>query len=351
MEITMFSYIKEKISQQKSITTQEARWIYNNLNNSQISQLARIVRDNYHQPGQATYLLMSIINLTNICVAGCDYCSFYVFPHQKGGYFLNFAQICSRIEKLTSHGGTLVSFNSGFNPKIKIWDYAELFQKIHEKYPHLTFYELTVAEFVFTCKISKVSYEQGAQILNQAGVKWITGGGAEVLSESFRKRHSPGKYTVEEYYKAQSAILRSGINSTATMVIGFDETLDERLEHLEKLRKFQKEENNLIPSFLCWTYKPYNNKLGGKEIDSSEYQRWLGICRIYLDNFTNIRTSVLTQNENSFAALSYGANDFDLPLEDEVTQKAGATISHDFTYLLSQCKSQGYNPIKRDPWT
>ena len=114
------------------------------------------------------------------------------------------------------------------------------------------------------------------------------------------------------------------MGSTATMVIGFDESLEERFSHLDRLRRFQDETSGGLTSFLCWSYKPYGNQLGGKEIETSEYLRWLAISRIYLDNIKHIRTSVLTKNEKALDGLLYGADDFDLPTEDEVTQKAGA---------------------------
>jgi cyclic dehypoxanthinyl futalosine synthase len=140
------------------------------------------------------------------------------------------------------------------------------------------------------------------------------------------------------------------MGSTATMVIGFDETLDERLSHLDRLRHFQDTEKNALASFLCWTYKPFGSELKGTEISHHEYFRWIAICRIFLDNFIHIRTSVLTKNELALVALTWGANDFDLPTEDEVTQKAGATISHSFDSVLEYAKKLGINPVYRKPF-
>jgi cyclic dehypoxanthinyl futalosine synthase len=134
------------------------------------------------------------------------------------------------------------------------------------------------------------------------------------------------------------------------MVIGFDETIDERLDHLERLRAFQDEVDGALASFLCWTYKPYDTELGGQEIGHQEYLRWLAICRLYLDNIVNIRTSVLTRNADALRGLRYGANDFDLPTEDEVTQKAGATIDLDFERILGTARAEGFVPRKREPW-
>jgi cyclic dehypoxanthinyl futalosine synthase len=136
------------------------------------------------------------------------------------------------------------------------------------------------------------------------------------------------------------------MRTTATMVIGFDETLDERLEHLQRTRDFQDEclaaGHEGLFSFLCWTYKPYGTAFGGTEISAHEYRRWIGLSRIFLDNVEHVRTSVLTQNEDAFRALDFGADDFDLPIEDEVTQKAGARIDLDLEGLLEVPRRLGY---------
>lgn len=346
----MLGPICAKIDAETPISRADAEWLYTHADMETLSELSSKVRQRFHPPNEASYLIMAIINYTNICVAACDYCAFYRLPHQKEAYLRSFDEICERLENLRSLGGTFAGFNGGFHPKLKIHDYADLFHRLNTKFPDMTFYEMTVAEFMFTCKLSKVSYSTGANIFKASGTKWITGGGAEILDDAFRKRHSPGKYKVDDYYKAQAAILNAGLNSTATMVIGFDESVAERFNHLESLRKFQDEQANKLTSFLCWTYKPYNNKLGGGELSTEEYLRWLAICRIYLHNIVHIRTSVLTKNEDALLGLKYGANDFDLPVEDEVTQKAGASISLDFESILDAARSLGFHPVKREPF-
>lgn len=342
--------IKSTLEAGLPISRNDAAMLYLEADDQTLMNLASIVRGRFHKHDQATYLIMAIVNYTNVCVAKCDYCSFYRLPHDKEGYLLSLEQVYAKIDQLVSHGGKLIGFNGGFHPKLRINDYAQMFKSIRERYTDLEFYEMTVAEFMFSCKVSKVSYEEGAAILKASGTRWVTGGGAEVMDDGFRKRHSPGKYTVADYYNAQEAILRAGMGSTATMVIGFDETLEERFNHLESLRTFQDRVGGTLASFLCWTYKPYNNEFGGKEITTQEYLRWLAISRIYLHNFRNIRTSVLTKNQDALQGLRYGANDFDLPTEDEVTQKAGATISHDFETLLTAAKDVGFETIMRPAW-
>lgn len=348
--MAVFDQISQKVFSGLPITREDAGQLYLEATNEELMTLSSSVRSRFHQKDEATYLIMAIVNYTNICVAKCDYCSFYRLPHDKEGYLLSTDQVCQKISNLVSLGGKLIGFNGGFHPKLRIHDYAELFAAVRARFPALEFYEMTIAEFMFSCKVSKISYDEGALILKQSGTRWVTGGGAEILDNAFRKRHSPGKYTVEDYFNAQESILKAGLGSTATMVIGFDETLEERLNHLEALRTFQDRVGGTLASFLCWTYKPFNNELGGKEISTDEYLRWLAVSRIYLHNIRNIRTSVLTKNADALLGLRFGANDFDLPTEDEVTQKAGATISHDFEQILDAARELGFTPKLRDAW-
>ena len=341
--------IEKKLQSNDRINIREARWLYQNASNNDLKNLAKIVRNRYHKPNEATWVLMSIVNFTNICVAKCDFCAFYRLPHQKGTYTLSQQGLLDRVENLATRGGNFVAFNGGFNPKLSLATYKEVFGKARDKYPGIAFYEMTIPEFMFYCKLENKSYEEGAKYLKDAGTQWIPGGGAEILEQNFRSRHSPGKFKVDDFYKAQNAVVKQGLGTTATMVIGMDETLDERLFHLEGLRNFQ-DETNGTPSFLCWTYKPYNTELGGEEVSDQEYFRWLAICRIYLDNIRHIRTSILTKNENALTGLDFGANDFDIPLSDEVMQKAGGTITEEYNSILDVARTMGYKLTKRSPF-
>jgi cyclic dehypoxanthinyl futalosine synthase len=325
------------------ITVDEARELWLDASDKELKRLAGEVRARYHDPRRATYMVMRIINYTNVCVAQCDYCAFYVLPNQEGGYVLSREDVFAKIDELVAFGGDLVAFNGGFNPRLPLNYYCDLFASVRERYgEQVEFYALTVAEFVFLADRARIPYAEAASRLREAGVHWITGGGSEILTEDFRARHAKWKYLVTDYFEAQRAIIEAGLNTTATMVIGFDETLDERLEHLQRTRDFQDEVGGLF-SFLCWTYKPYGTAFGGREISPQEYWRWIALSRIFLDNVKHIRTSVLTQNEEAFRALDYGADDFDLPIEDEVTQKAGARIDLDLEGLLAIPRRLGYD--------
>ena len=181
-------------------------------------------------------------------------------------------------------------------------------------------------------------------------MRWITGGGSEILTEDFRRRHSKFKYTVAEYFAAQRAILDAGLKTTATMVIGFDESIDERIEHLERTRAFQDAVasiNGGLASFLCWTYKPYFTQLGGIEITTRSTSATSPSPAFTSTTSRASAPPCSRRTQRALEGLRYGADDFDLPIEDEVTQKAGATISLDFERLLDHARTLGFTPEYR----
>ena len=339
--------IRARVDSRERISSKEALWLWRNASDQDLRALASQVRARFNAPDACTYMIMRIVNYTNVCVAQCDYCAFYKLPGQQGGYVLSQDEVFAKLDDLLALGGDLAAFNGGFNPHLPLDYYCDLFASIRARYGEsLEFYALTIAEFMYLADHAKITFAQAAQRFQQAGVHWITGGGSEILTEDFRRRHSKFKYTVAQYFEAQRAIVGAGLRTTTTMVIGFDETIEERIEHLERTRQFQDETNGLA-SFLCWTYKPYFTQIGGIEISTSEYLRHLALSRIYLDNVSRIRTSVLTQNERALEGLLYGADDFDLPIEDEVTQKAGATISLNFERILAYARELGFTPTYR----
>jgi cyclic dehypoxanthinyl futalosine synthase len=346
----MLDIIRAKVDERDRLSRAEARWLAEEADDASLQVLATDVRARFHAPNEASYQKMAIVNYTNVCVARCDYCAFYRFPGEDGTYLLTVEQVCEKIDQLLTLGGNMVGFNGGFHPDLGVEHYTRLFAEVRSRYPGVSFYEMTVAEFMFVAKRSKMTYAEAAQAFFECGTRWITGGGAEILDDPFRMRHSPAKYKVEDFYDAQRAILDAGMGSTGTMVIGFDETLDERLNHIERLRRFQDSVEGRLSSFLCWTYKPFNTELGGGEAPLQEYLRWLAVCRLYLDNIVHIRTSVLTRNEHALVGLRYGANDFDLPTEDEVTQTAGGTVSLEFQRILDSASALGFAPVKRAPF-
>jgi cyclic dehypoxanthinyl futalosine synthase len=345
------STIRAKLAAHTRISQDDALFLWREASDADLRALASQVRGRFHPPDACTYMVMRIVNYTNVCVAQCDYCAFYRLPGQPGGYVLTQPQVFAKLDELLALGGDLAGFNGGFNPHLPLDYYCDLFRAIRARYGDtLEFYALTIAEFMYLADHANLTFPAAAARFKDAGVRWITGGGSEILTEDFRRRHSKFKYTVAQYFEAQAAIVAAGLRTTATMVVGFDETIEERIEHLERTRQFQDQTSGLA-SFLCWTFKPYFTPLGAQlgniEISTSEYLRHLALSRIYLDNVPRIRTSVLTQNERALEGLLYGADDFDLPIEDEVTQMAGATISLNFDRILSVARTLGFTPTYR----
>src|SRR5271154_6940241 len=225
---TTIAGITAKLAQGSRIDRDEARWLWMNASDAELQKLAGSGRDRFHAPGSCTYMVMRIINYTNVCVAQCDYCAFYKLPTQDGGYVLSQEQVFAKLDELLALGGDLAAFNGGFNPHLPLSYYCDLFAAIRARYgDSLEFYALTIAEFMYLADHAKLSHAEAAARLKAAGVRWITGGGSEILTEEFRARHSKFKYTVAEYFLAQRAIVEAGLKTTATMVIGFDESLEE----------------------------------------------------------------------------------------------------------------------------
>src|SRR5262249_42291855 len=219
------------------LSVEEARDLRLHADDEELKRRAQEVRARFHDPKRATYMVMRIINYTNVCVAQCDYCAFYVLPNQQGGYVLSRDEVFAKIDELVEFGGDLVGFNGGFNPRLPLDYYCDLFASVRERYREgVEFYPLSISESVVLADRARLSYADAAARLREAGVHWVTGGGSEILTEDFRARHAKWKYTVADYFEAQRAVVESGMRTTATMVIGFDETLDERLEHPQPTR-------------------------------------------------------------------------------------------------------------------
>src|SRR5206468_1163294 len=166
----------ETIDEAIASTVEGARALWEEASDEELKKLAGEVRARYHEPNRATYMVMRIVNYTNVCVAQCDYCAFYVLPNQDGGYVLSREDVFAKIDELVEFGGDLVAFNGGFNPRLPLDYYSDLFASVRERYgDRVEFYALTIAEFVFLADRAGLSYAEAAARLRDAGVYWITG--------------------------------------------------------------------------------------------------------------------------------------------------------------------------------
>ncbi len=310
---------------------------------------AHEVRCRHYPANQASYLVMRIVSYTNVCVADCSYCAFYRRPGDKDAYVLTPEQIFVKLDELIAAGGSLVAMEGGFNPKLEISDYEHFFRSVRERYQdRIEIYGPTIVEVIFTARRSRISLEEALMRLKEAGLRWIPGGGAEILTDAWREKLSPKKYSVKEYLDGMETAQRLGFGTTATMVIGFGETWEDRLEHLRHIRDLQ-DKTGGFASFLLWTYQPDHTTLAGRRVDNEEYLDAVAVSRLFLDNIPIIRASVLTQHDQGPKALLCGAHDFDIPLEDQVTQLAGAKIERNVDKVLEWVRAVGIEPVKREP--
>lgn len=300
--------------------------------------------------GSATYLIMRIVSLTNICIANCSYCAFYRRPNDPEGYVLTHEEIFQKCDELLAAGGSLVAMEGGFHPKLKIDHYETLFRAMRERYGNaLEIYGPTIVEAIFIARNSRISLEEALQRLWNAGLRWIPGGGAEILTDKWREKLSPRKYSVKEYLEGMELAQHLGYGTTATMVIGFGETWEDRLEHLEYLRILQNKTGR-FKSFLLWTYQSDHTVLGGSRVSNEEYLKAVALSRLYLDNIPIIRASFLTQGSQGPLALTWGASDFDVVLEDKVTELAGAKVENNVEKVLEWVSNAGIEPMRRKPF-
>ncbi|MBX9743003.1 MAG: radical SAM protein [Chthoniobacterales bacterium] len=337
------------MTQKNQLTQEEALTLLRG--NPEIMRLRAHEKRCAHSPdGTATYLVMRIVSTTNVCIANCSYCAFYRRPHDPEGYVLTQEEIFQKCDALLAAGGSLVAMEGGFHPKLKIDHYETLFYAMRERYGNaLEIYGPTIVEVIFIARNSKISLEEALQRLWQAGLRWIPGGGAEILTDQWRQELSPRKYSVKEYLDGMELAQRLGYGTTATMVIGFGETWEDRLEHLEQLRALQNKTGG-FKSFLLWTYQPDHTALRGSRISNEEYLKAVALSRLYLDNIPVIRASFLTQGDQGPLALTWGASDFDIVLEDKVTELAGAKIESNVEKVLNWVRGAGITPIKREPF-
>ncbi|MDO8461523.1 MAG: radical SAM protein [Deltaproteobacteria bacterium] len=317
---------------------------------AELKQRAHARRSEIVPGHQATYLVMRIVSVTNVCVADCSYCAFYRRPGDPEAYVLTNEQIFQKIDELRSAGGSLVAMEGGFNPLLKIDHYEKLFRKIRDRYSDtIEIYGPTAVEVLYIANHSQISIDEALGRLWDAGLRWIPGGGAEILTPEWRKKLSPRKYSVEQYFKVMETAQKKGFGTTATMVIGFGENPEARVEHLQKVRELQ-DQTGGFKSFLCWTYQPDHTVLAGERVPNDEYLKTIAVSRLFLDNIPHLRTSLLTQGEKGVEALFCGADDFDIALEDQVTQKAGVKIEPDIQKVLGWVENVGMRPVKREPW-
>jgi len=313
-----------------------------------LGQLADAVRWRLHPEPTVTYIIDRNINYTNVCTAQCAFCAFYRDLPSKEGYVLSKAQLTQKIEETIALGGRQILLQGGLHPDLGIEFYEELFRWMKGTWPQLWIHGLSPAEVKHIEKVSSLSTEEALRRLMAAGLDSIPGGGAEILSDRVRHAIGIAKGTTQDWLSVMETAHRLGMRTTATMMFGHVETLEERVDHLIHLRDLQ-DRTAGFTAFIAWTFQPQNTAIGGEETTSFQYVRTLAVARVMLDNFQNVQASWVTQGGKiGQISLRFGANDFgSLMIEENVVSAAGAHFRLTEAEIARAIQNAGFVPKRR----
>ena len=314
-----------------------------------LGAMADLVRRRKHPDGVVTYMIDRNINYTNVCNAFCNFCAFYRQPKHEEGYVLPFETIAQKIEETFALGGNQVLLQGGHNPDLKIDYYEDLFRRLKERFPQLWLHALSPPEIVHIYRSSRLSLDETLERLKAAGLDSIPGGGAEILVDDVRKRLAKNKASSDEWLDVMEHAHRIGLRSTATMMFGHVESLEDRVEHLDRIRQVQ-DRTGGFTAFICWTYQAENTELGGDEVTTAEYLRTLAVSRVFLDNIDNVQASWVTQGPRIGAAsLAFGVNDMgSTMIEENVVSSAGTAYEMNEPEIVRAIRDAGFTAKRRD---
>jgi cyclic dehypoxanthinyl futalosine synthase len=328
----------------------EARELYLHAPTALLGQLADERRARKHPDGIVTYIIDRNVNYTNVCVARCNFCAFYRQVGSSDGYVLGFDEIYRKIDETIALGGVQLLLQGGHNPDLPIEWYEDLFRAIKQRYPTFKLHALSPPEVIHLTRMSRLTAPQVIERLIAAGLDSIPGGGAEILVDRVRKLlNCYGKASADEWLGVMRHAHQQGLRTTATMMYGTVETIDERLEHLFRLREVQ-DETGGFTAFITWSYQPEHTELGGGEATGLEYLRTLAIARLVLDNFDNLQASWVTQGGKvGQLSLAYGANDMgSVMIEENVVRAAGASYCMDEIEIVRNIENAGFVAKRRN---
>ena len=298
-----------------------------------------------------TYIVDRNVNYTNVCNVYCKFCAFYRTEKDDDHYVLTLDQIDEKLDELAAEGGVQVLLQGGHHPKLGIEFYLNMLAHIRAKYPQINIHGFSPPEFNHFAEVFGMPVREVIAKFIEAGLGSIPGGGGEILVDAVRDRIAPLKCKSDAWLEVMRQAHELGLRSSATMMFGHVESLDDRIEHLGRLRDLQ-DETGGFTAFICWTFQPEHTKLRAETVTSTEYLRTQAIARIFLDNFENVQSSWVTQGPKiGQIALQFGANDFgSVMMEENVVSSAGTSFrlaASDIEHLIREA---GYEPRRRSTW-
>src|ERR1700730_8814887 len=338
-----------------TLTKQQALDLFRSDDLIGIGMEANAVRRQLHPEGVATYIIDRNINYTNFCTEYCTFCAFYrplKGPKASEGYILDFEKIYEKIAETIEMGGTGVLMQGGLHPDLKIDWFERLFTGIKQRFPQIWLHCLSASEVLAIAEYSNLSLRDTIARLRDAGLDSIPGGGAEILDDDVRHRIARLKCKTQDWVDVHRTAHQLGMRTTATMMFGCGETLEQRMNHLELVRNIQSETGGFT-AFIPWTFQRENTSLGRfvkEEATAVEYLQTLAISRIYLDNIENIQSSWVTPGlKTCQLGLRFGGNDVgSIMIEDNVVSAAGAHHRATEEELRRIIRDAGFIPKQRD---
>ena len=315
-----------------------------------IGQAANTVTNRLHPEAYRTYNIDRNINYTNICTAVCDFCAFYRGPKEEGGWVLPREELLKKVEETVALGGDQILMQGGLHHEYKLEWYEELLHDIRERCPTVNLHAFSPPELFHFTKLNNLSIREVLERLKAAGLGSIPGGGAEILVDRVRDDMTRGKVSTDDWLEVMRVWHEMGGHSSATMMFGHIETLEERIEHLVRLRDVQ-DETGGFTAFICWTFQPDNTRMDHISPSGSfEYLKTQAVARLFLDNIPNIQSSWVTQGlKIGQLALLYGANDMgSLMIEENVVAEAGTVHYLTLDQIRDAIVEIGFEPRQRN---
>ena len=348
--------LTDRVLEGKRISPDEALELYR-LPLEELGALANVRRNlakekSYGGRGReiVTYIADRNINYTNVCNVYCKFCAFYRTERDEDHYVLSREQLDQKLDELSAAGGVQILMQGGHHPKLPFEWYVDLLQHIRTKYPHINIHGFSPPEFQHFAETFRMPLHEVISEFKKAGLGSIPGGGGEILVDRVRKKISPLKINSEQWLEVMQVAHELGLKSSATMMFGHVETIEDRIEHLQRIRD-QQDRSDGFTAFICWTFQPQHTVLKVKQPTGvAEYLRTQALARIFLDNIDNIQSSWVTQGpEIGQVALKYGANDFgSVMMEENVVSAAGTTFRLNAKTIESLIRDAGYEPRRRN---
>lgn len=351
------NHILNKALNGERLNVEDAIALFESNEVEKIGEAANVIMKRLHPEPITTFVIGRNINYTNVCDVYCRFCAFYRRPGSEEGYVLPDELIFQKIKETEEVGGTEILMQGGTNPNLPFSYYTDLLRGIKERFPNITMHSFSPAEIMKMKEVSDgLSLEEVVRAIHEAGLDSLPGGGAEILDDRTRRKISRQKGSWRDWMDVMQTAHKIGMNTTATMVIGFGESMEERALHLERVRIAQDEctqngyDSEGFLAFIPWTFQPDNTNLKKERQTPEEYLKTVAISRLFLDNIKNIQSSWVTMGpEVGKLSLRYGCNDFgSTMIEENVVSAAGATYKVNIQSILELIRETGNIPAQRN---